>query len=237
MSQRLARRSAGKQVVARAHRLSDDTLKVEKTCSLAVRRVFSDRMGVAVEAFGAGWKRAKANPMGLRGDAKMRNRIFEAHDRATAQSQPLIEGLVQEILGMTVDSIREELLVCERTLAKRYGGVTDEAMLCLRAVEEDQWVRPRLVAYRESLVALRKEFRTDTRRQIQFAGTYKDDLAKASRRLFSTTPNRLQGNGGMGMWWRTTSSIDAAITTASITLQSQVRTAAMAAFNEAGASR
>lgn len=238
MSKRLARRSAGSHVLARAQRLSDETLAVEKRCSAAVGRVLSDRVGVAVEALGAGWKRAKEDPALLARDARMMGRVMEAHGRVLRQSQPLVEDATRQVLEMAVVSIGEELRWCEKTLAQRYAGITDEAMGRIRvAVDDDGWLADRLKMIGQAVPRAGVTFEREAKRQIQFAGRYDDTQAAVRGRLFSQTPNRLMGNSGLGIWWRTAYDLNAVITDASITVQSQVRTAAMAAFNEAGASR
>lgn len=238
MSKRLARRSAGSHVLARAQRLSDETLAVEKQCSAAVGRVLAARVGVATEAFGAGWKRSKDDPKALIRDARMMARITEAHGRVLKQAQPLIEDATRQVLGMAVESIGEELRWCEKTLAQRYGGITDEALARVQmSIEDGGWMDARLTAIGQAVPRAGVTFEREAKRQVQFSGQYGDTQAAARGRLFSQIPNRLLGNSGLGIWWRTAYDLDAVITEASITVQSQVRTAAMAAFNEAGASR
>ena len=199
--------------------------------------MFVARVGVAQEAFGAGWKRAKADPKALPKDARMMSRISEAHGRALAQSKPLVDTLLTTVLEMTIESISDELAWCEKTLAEKYAGLTEEAMLRVRSAGPEVWLTPRSTAYAVTADAAGTTFTAKAKQQVQYTAQYADDQARAGQRLFATTPIHVKGNGGRGIWWRTPSDLNAAIVEASITLQSQVRNAAMQAFNEAGEDR
>lgn len=232
----LARRSAGEQVIARSQRLSDDLLTLETQTFAAIRQEYAAAVGEAVEAFGAGWRRTKEPPKGIAGDARMLTRMAEANRRAGTKSKAAVVALADEVVTLALDSIADELAICERTLAQRYAGIRDEAVARARAGAETL-VGPRLEAYdvvvRDSVTA----WKADAKKQLLLAARYEDDKAEVTKRLFSPTPAAMKGNRGVGVWWRSTQWLNAEARDLSIRLSSQIRLATMAAFNEAGASR
>lgn len=236
MPAQLARRSAGEQVIARAHRLSDDLLTLENQTFAAISAEFARTSGEAVEAFGAGWRRTKTAPTGVAGDARMLARMAEENRRAGRKTLDTLAALAGQVVDLSLEAIAEELGWCEQTMTKKYAGVRDEAMA--RAREgADAVAEPRLAAYAATITMVTTAWSADAKKQLLLAAQYENDKAETTKRLFSPTPNGMQGNRGVGVWWRGPQTLNAEARDLSIRLSSQIRLATMVAFNEAGASR
>lgn len=234
---RLARRSAGKQVAARAHRLADDLLTVEEQTFRLVGTAFERAVPAAESHLNAGLRAAKQDMVALRGQAAMIGRITDRHRAAADGCRWAVEDLAEQAVQMSLDAILDELVLCERTLnPKRYAGLAVAAVSAVRD-GTDVVVKEMLDRYDAQVDTAVFTFTVGIRQQVQFAGQYGDTPEQVAKRLFSPDPVNRLGCSGRGMWWRTPSSLNRDARAVSIGLMNATRTAAMKAFNEIGASR
>ena len=236
MPQRLGRRSAGEQVVARAGRLSDDLLTLEENCFAAIDLLFEESVDHAADVFVRAWRRAKEDPKALTLDRTWQAAVGEIHAGVLAASRPPVAGLAAEVRHLSLESIGEEQTRCEETLAKRYVGIAVEAVK-VATDRSDEVVSSRLEQYERALEAGQEAFQRQVNQQVLLSAQKAEDQTRVAKRLFNPEPNTLVGNGGRGVWWRASSGLKAAARDVSIRLSSEVRLAAMEEFNAAGDAR
>lgn len=236
MTQRLARRSAGEQVVARAQRLSDDLLTLEEAAFAAIDTAFVVGGTAAVALLDAAWAKAKQDTAALANDARFRDDLAVLHGQVLDATRATVAGLAGQVTSLSIDSIGDELALCEQTLGKKYGGLSAEAVVRMEQ-RTDGLTTLRLEAYEAALPRGQQAFLSGLLEQVQIARREGDGVDRIWKRLFNEKPNSLPGNGGRGIWWRASSGLHGAAQEVSIRLASTVRLAAMEEFNAAGATR
>lgn len=236
MPRRLTRRSAGESVVARAQRLSDDLLAEEEGCFTRVWDAFDAVVDTAGSLFAEAWAVNGEDPARLRNDDEFAVVLSDLHTIAIEASMDAVGDMADVARDLSVESIRDELTLCERTLATPYAGLA-EVSVTAAADQIDALHVDRLVAFADTTLYTQQTFAEAVQEQLRFAVLYKEPQEKVASRLFNPKPANLKGCSGRGMWWRSTSDLNASARDVSIRLSTQVRVAAMSTFNRVGEGR
>jgi hypothetical protein len=233
---RLARRSAGSQVAARASALADDLLVLENDCFAAIDGCFADATAAVDRSLTQAWSRAKDDPVAFARDADLITTLLAGHATVLHGTRPHVAAMAGQARDLALEAIGDELLVCEQTLAQRYLGLAVEAVTAATD-RSDDLVSDRLADYADALARGQVAFEEQIRQQVLIVGARGETLEHARRRVLSEKALSLPGNGGRGVWWRATSGLHAAAREVSIRLSGTVRLAAMQEFNAAGERR
>lgn len=222
---RLGRATAGRQVAALADRLSDRLAAAEDDCFAAVADAFDP--GPAEKQIAGLLERATVKQVGQR-KGTVPGLVAEQADCARA-ARAAVVGLSETATALARESIVDELRLCERTLTGAYAGLAAEVADNLADVD----VAAHLGDYDTAVDNAVDAFGTAVKVQFRAAA----DPDELLRRLFWPTPAGLRGFGGRGVWWRTTSTVEAAARAVSIQTANTVRLQGMDAFNVLGAGR
>lgn len=230
--QRLARRSAGRQVTALAEALSDSTLVDEEAAFVELIRPFEVNEAAARRALDRAWQASGGNPNLLASDHRLRFDLMQLMADSLAPSTGVLSACISMTSKKGVESVGAELQVIEQTFSKRYAGVAREAsaraMQLLPetvSVTTEQW-RVRLEDVMQAWV-------DELQRQLRFAALYGDTKEQVTLRLFKREPNSLKGNSGRGVWWRPITRLQSSCRAGSIDTMNRLREAAMGLMNEA----
>jgi hypothetical protein len=224
---RLARRSAGADILARAQRLSDDLLLVEEDTFARNAEALTDVSPRIVRL-----ATQHADPAKLLGDSKWKASVRRL---VAAVAETGVEGanaLLEATWLMSVESVRQELTLCEQTLAARYRGCADLGVgLALDALDDAVAAKQQYLEGAADYVLT--SVSTLIGQQLGYATIRHEPADLFAARLVSPTPVNAPGCGGRGVLWRTVSAMNLAARTASIDLMNLARTTAMAGMNEA----
>lgn len=231
---RTKRSTAGRAVMQLAQDLSDRLLREEEATFRAHAQTFADNVPAktVMEALG----RHEDDPQGLTTDTRLRKALVDRHRAVLNNAIGAGDDLFTKSAVQSVDSIHEELLICESTLAAKYVGCADEAVERTKALADDLVVQARK-QHRTNADALQATFQRLYGEQMLFAKRAGDDGGRIAARLISPVPVRGLGIGGRGIWHRTPSLLDASARHGSIGLMNSIRTLAMQTFNEVGRGR
>jgi hypothetical protein len=223
--------TAGRQVIRLAHAFSADLLHDEER---TFKRI-AERFGVGLATRRREVERAVGggSPAALRNNAGLTRGLLEGWQRSADAARKDVEDLARTAAGKGLSSVRLELTVIEKSFRKkRYRGLadiaTDEA---LSRVEE--LVAAELLVWDAQVVKAKTTLRSDLLQQYNAAA----DGQELQVRLFSQTPAGLRGFGGRGVWWRSSSELNAAARFVSVDTSNAARTCAMLVFNEVGGTR
>lgn len=229
---RMERSVAGRQVAARSRRLADELLGVEVRlfadfeAAYIARgpdvRVALDRMLVA----GLG-ERPRNEFVGILA-------IVAAEVRAVAvrQFEQFLRGVAEDV----IDSIGDELTLCERTLAARHAGLTAEAMVVVLD-ERDALIETSAEAFDRSLAGEGTWLVEQVAAEIRASVSAQEDTKQVASRLFAPTAIRLPSHSGRGLWWQMYQRTTQHARGTQFALVNTIRNRAMTAFNALGEGR
>lgn len=207
MTKKLGRGTAGARVLARVTRFDNALLAEEEEFALQASEAFTDGAASAARVLASSLRRVRGKVDRLKNDGDLQPRLVAEHQAVLTSLRSNAELLVRsKTVPMTMDSLGDELLLCERTLADRYKGVAASGVASASQVQEDV-VRGGLVAYDAAIARVQVGFENDLQSQMNLAiGRLEseDDLAA---RLLSMEPLRMHGNGGRGVWFRSPSAV------------------------------
>lgn len=232
---RLARRSAGSRVAARAQRLADDLLIVEEQCFEEIAALVARG---AVPARKAVRKSLTATDelASLASNAALARELQRLHINSTRRVFPVVRALFSSTADASVESMKDELGWCEATLGKKHRGLADAAVT-FASGQVGELVEQAMDAFEPVAVEQAVVFGQESHKQMLLARQYEDTTDDLLARLFETEPVRRPGITGRGVWMRTASALNARTRLSSISLMNAVRVTAMMAFNEYGARR
>lgn len=232
---RLSRRTAGSRVAGLAGSLADDLLRDEEDVFAQVASMLADGMVLARAELEDALSKV-GDVESLVSSSESQNRIVDAHRETLSPCFNAAGGLLDRVVGLTVDSIREELRLCERTLGAAYRGLADEAVDTV-VHDADRISVDALQAHARNLNPTVEVFRRDLRKQLLLAKQYEDTPEQLDKRLFTIDPSSRPGFSGRGIWHRSGSWVNASTRDASISTMNAVRILSMRRFNEIGAGR
>lgn len=226
---RLSRRIAGRRVAALAESLADDLLRNEQRCFTRA----AAHIGGGVPAARAEVRKAlrTRDVADMAAHARLQQSLVNAHMQTLAEAYSEAQALLTEVTDLATESIGSELWLCERTLAARYKGAAEEAMSRVEG-QTTRVMESALDAHRQNAQKTLTAFQSELRRQLLLAGQHGDTQEQMEARLFSPEPVSRPGIGGRGVWYRSTSWVDASTRDASISVMNGIRMSAMAAFNQ-----
>ena len=224
--QRLRRRLAGDLVAARLTRFSTDLLTQEVACFTAVEAAFQAAAGDVERVLGrAGAGRHPPPAVAWRG--------LEPVLLATqlAVRKP-VARLARVGAELALESMADELGICERTLPARFAGVASAGVTAAEG-RTPALTKDVLAGYSSTEPAVAAQFKAEAMRQLALSKDAGEPVVTLLDRFTRQTGPALPGLPSRGVWWRPPTTVKAAARHAVIGLTNAVREAAMAGMNEA----
>lgn len=228
---RLARRSAGTKVQARAALLSDDLLVVEEDqfartaqalvdLSPSIEKLLTRRVDVSIL-----WR-----------DPAVRNGLSRRLDAVVEEAREGVVALLEASWLLAIESIWDELTLCEQTLAPKFAGVADQGVAgALMAL--DQQVEGYMPKWDDAMATVKARTMGAADEQVTKARSLQEPSDVLVRRMLASEQARLPGLGGRGVLWGLVSGSNLASRTASIDAVNLARVTAMQGMNRAHRAR
>lgn len=179
----------------------DTLLGDEEECRAAVEQKFAYAVNRSAGSLPSARSLTDAMHGRLGRDGNV-DRLGQVVESVLDRSVDTYRGLLEATARKAVDSIAEELLWCERTLDRKYAGVTEQSMTLVAATLVEPWAEARVDAYQGRFEEWRDTFEaivwTDWRASI----TGQESLEQWDARMFSVEQVRLPGHSGRGTWWQ-----------------------------------
>lgn len=214
MASRLSRADAGERVAALADALSDALLMDELNAKEAMEALFAGGLGV------------------VSGQLDRPKQIVAAARRMVEATQAPYANLCSLAARKALESIGEELDLCEATLAKKYAGISDEAVVAARGFA-DAMVLLSTEAYLEASLTVLPWFEDRLLSELHTAKSYEEDDDGLAR-LIAPAPLAVANHSGRGLWWKVLEHCNRMTREAEIATVNAVREHAMEQFNAAG---
>lgn len=220
-------RSVGAGVLARADELSGALLEKERAARASVAYLVEQRAVAA--STGAAARAAKvADPSLLATDSRLRSGLAQRMDDTLKATVDVFEALAGDSWELACSSIEDELLVLSPV-----AGAPDE--LAGRVVDDvreqgERFIAGRVRDYRRALEGVLGTFRADVIAQVRFSASRDEETPLLLRRLFSTSPVRLEHCAGRGVWPRVLTPVEARLVDVSIVCANTARLSAIDAF-------
>lgn len=204
---------------------------MEEKAFAKIGSVIASGEPAARRALNGSLRRAKNDVTKIPSDAKFLRDLVALHETTLAKTSSEVDRLLAETARMSLASIRDELRLCERTLAPKHTGAANTACDAIKDRLPDLITEAK-AAYLDATKGATPAFRGDTKKQMLLAKQYGEPPEKLDDRLFSPTPLSLRGNGGRGIWHRTASWTNESARASSVGLMNIIRMAAMMKMNE-----
>lgn len=226
-------KGAGREVRSLVEQFSDALLAEEERCFARVDASFRQAVGDLPADVVSRLGRVSGQPARLRSERPLQNRLLRGQQSAATDAGQHVRALAERAEQMAYQSIARELRVCERTMSRRYRGLTTAAV---EAAQEQgaSLVDVSAEDYAAAATAAIGRFRTAMLLQFGLA----EGDADLVPRLFSETKvTGVRGFGGRGVWWGTPADLKAVARRWAVEIANTTRTAVMVQFNEIGAER
>lgn len=212
------RAEAGDRVAALAEALSDALLVEELDTKEAMEALFAGGIPVIAE------KLAKPGE------------IVAVARRMALSTEGLYARLVTKASDLALESIGLELDACEGTLAKKYAGLADEAVVGTREFR-DLLLDYSVQAYTAGALTVVPWFEKRLTSELQTSKSLKEEPDVALSRLIAPKPVPLADHSGRGLWWKVLEHCHRTTREAEIATVNAVRQRAMEQFNLLGEAR
>jgi hypothetical protein len=218
VASKLSRADAGERVSALADALSDALLMDELNAKEAMEALFEGGMIGAVELAG--------KP----------DKLVAVARRMVEDTKAPYAHLASASVRRALESIGEELDLCEQTLAKRYAGITDEAVVAARPFA-DELVLFSADAYLTASLTVLPWFQERLISETKTSTAKDEEHEVLLQRIFSPVPVSLVNHSGRGLWWKVLEHCNRICRESEIATVNGVRERTMALFNLMGAAR
>lgn len=222
MANRPSREAAGRKVQAAVAGLSDALLQDEEAARANMEAVFVGALPAVSSLVLKGT--ARTVPAQLAGRAT----------RAVEATAGPYRVLGAAAMKQGVNSIRAELLICERALGRKYKGLAFDAVGSIEPYA-DSLLATGADGYLSQSLTVVPWFRDRVRSEMATSAKRKEpDDVKLSR-IISTKPLRgVVDHSGRGLWWKVLEQCNRAARESEFAGMNQVRLQAMTAFNDLG---
>jgi hypothetical protein len=163
-------------------------------------------------------------------------KLVAAAKRMVEATKAPYANLVSVAVRKSLESMGEELDVCEATLAKRYAGISDEAIVACRPFA-DELVLFSADAYLQQALTVLPWFRERLISETQTSKDRGEDHEVLLSRVFGPVPVSLVNHSGRGLWWKVLEHCNRTCRESEIATVNTVRERAMSLFNQMGAAR
>lgn len=222
---RLARLSAGSDVVVRARRLSDELLGHEQALFDRIERTFVDQVDAAAVVVA----RALRSNLSAAARTDLVGGTSLLLLDAVYDQRPMVDAMLSQTLTMAVDSVRDELRLCGRTLTSKYRFVADLAADAADA-QVDVYVKAAVQSWHERMIETVGWFTEVLDQEARAEAVSKGSHVLADR-VLSTERVVAAGHAGRGLWWQVFSRDTAAVRAVEFAAVNGVRNRAMTEFN------
>lgn len=203
--------------------MSRRTLSFEEAC---IEQTW-DVAGVTGAAF-VRWAVGSRTPLSrLSRSSEFLSHLEQAHDRLLEDSAAYVREMLARVREEALTSIEDELGWCEDTMAGRYAGTADVALLVARLTSSSV-VTDMTEAYLRSGMVWGELYT-----QAAQAARLAEDAAEFEARMLSAEPVKARGHQGSGLWVQEVRRKVVAIRAVSVVTQNAVRGQGMRAFNDA----
>jgi hypothetical protein len=226
----LKRAVAGDRVWALVDGLSVDLIGEEETCRQNMEALFTGGVPAAAGKLGTVLSRGARSVPDVAAD------VTSSASRVVAATDGPFRSLLVEAVGRGLESIREELTLCERTLGPRFGGLASEACDAADDVQ-DQFIQLGMVQYRANAGTVLGWFTEQLSLELRVALQLKESPETVVGRLVSPVPLRLAQHSGRGLWWKVLEHCNRITREIEFATVNAARTEAMTRFNRIGEDR
>jgi hypothetical protein len=144
--------------------------------------------------------------------------------------------LMEAAIGKGLESIREELEFCERTLGKKYSGLAREACDAVDG-SEDQLMTLALVQYRANAGNAIDWVTGQMELELRVSSSLQEPADTMLDRIVSASSVRVPQHTGRGLWWKVLEHCNRIAREVEFAIVNAARSEAMRQFNEIGAER
>lgn len=227
MASKPKRADVGEQIASLADQLSDDLLADEFDAKTAMEALFSGALPRVAELSG------ELTQVKLSSTAAALTTACTALIEAT---QAPFANLCSTAARKALNSMGQELDLCESTVAKRYEGITDEAIVLTRRFANEM-VMTMASEYLKSALTVTDWLRDQMAAELQTSLSLKEPADVRLSRLIAPTPIRVPNHRGRGLWWKALEHCNRVTREAEIACVNAIREHAMKMFNEAATER
>jgi hypothetical protein len=174
---------------------------------------------------------SSAHGKGARKADSVSKQMARLAERAITDTLDLYENLQAQTFEEGIRSIGAELEVCELALAKKYAGLTEDAMRSVSGfsttIEEVGKAQ-----YLVNSLKVVEWFKVQAAKELLDSRT--EGLEMAVFRIVSTSPVRAAGHVGRGLWWKVFEHVNRITRETQFGTLNAVRSQTMQAFNDLG---
>lgn len=204
--------------------LSNDLLQDEERTKLDIESLFVAQLDAVVGRVENVSATRNVNPVA-------RDLSQLAADAVTATRDPY-RALANRALARALDSIGEELLICERTLSKKYEGLAEEAVESVRAFAVDL-VDAAVDAYEASALSVVPWFGARVRSELKTSLAMEESAQLRVARMISGDSLRtMRDHSGRGLWWKVLEHCNRVTRESEFSTLNAIRLHVMRAFND-----
>ena len=226
---RLKRADAGRRVGVLAGALSDALLGLEAKAQVEAEAKFVTALsGPAAKVVAAASK--KGLPAALRDNDQARLGLLAVS--VLRQTIPVYRDLLSGAADLALKSIEQELVVCERTIDKRYSGAAGDAARGVLSLVEPRAAQIADV-YSGRFAEWQLAFDQIVVDDWRASNVMEEDAEMLARRVFSTEYLKAPGHSGRGDWWKPFQWAVAEMRGGEFILVNEIRRQVMADWNRA----
>ena len=162
--------------------------------------------------------------------------IGERADLIVEGTVTVFRGLLDVAVGKGLESIREELQVCEQTLGPKYAGLAVDA--CDRVDDaQDSLLTLGAMQYRANASTVLGWFVQQLALEIRVSMSLEEGPALLVSRLVAPSSVRVEQHSGRGLWWKVLEHCNRITREVEFATVNAARTEAMMQFNRLGEER
>lgn len=174
--------------------------------------------------------------LGARSIGEVSQEIAGMAGRMVEATEGPFRALVRTAVGRGLESMREELKQCERTLGPKFAGLADDA--CDRVDDaEEQLMVLSMVQYRANAGTVLGWFGEQLTVELRVAMAREETAAELVARLVSPVSVKTEQHSGRGLWWKVLEHCNRITREVEFATVNAARTEAMLQFNRLGAER
>lgn len=230
MARSLKRVTAGDRVFSLMDELSASLLIDEELCRQNMEALF---VGAVANVAGG------LTPLFEHGAREVDAVVGMVMDRAARIVQDTegpFRSLTLEAVGRGLESIRQELELCERTLGPKFSGLSAEACDGVDDAE-GQLMTLAMVQYRANVQPVLVWVRAQLELELRLALSLQESPEQVVARLVSGEPVKAPQHSGRGLWWKVLEHCTRITREIEFATVNAARTEAMVEFNRIGEGR
>lgn len=224
----LKRATAGARVARLVEGLSASLVADENEAKASMEALFTGGLPALAESVSMAH-----GPAGrLHLDEVVEDVVRMANNMLAASAGPFAT-LLGSAVGKGLESIREELQICEQSLAKRYAGISGRACDLVDDAS-GQLVDVGLAQYAGNAGSIMVWFTQQLRLELNVSQQAKEPLELMLSRVMAPERIAAAQHSGRGLWWKVLEHCNRLVREIEFSVVNAARTEAMMRFNELG---